>query len=102
MALKRNAPAPAAASEPGQAIDDLKTNNNSTGASNINIQPAVLSAITSEKPKILSKRLFLDSQGQLKKIAAAEMTEGTADRISVSSLKDLAEILTHLEKNQAL
>lgn len=63
---------------------------------------ALLSIITSTRPEFLSKKLYLDDQGQLQKKAAAEMVEGTAEQVTVSGLTDFSTVLQRLKKNQAL
>lgn len=63
---------------------------------------ASLTVVTAVKPDRLAKRLRLDPDGRLEKIAAGQLLEGTARRKTVRDLAHLAEGLTRLEPNQAL
>lgn len=61
-----------------------------------------LTVVTSSKPRTLSKKYWLDSDGNLQKKTVAQMSQGTAQVESVDGLDGLALLLRSLAHNQAL
>jgi hypothetical protein len=60
-----------------------------------------LTRITSARPRRLSKGFRL-RDGTLEKLPGGAMSEGTADKISLSNINELADVLTGLNPAQAL
>lgn len=63
---------------------------------------ANLSIITSITPKTLTKKRTLGANGDMITDTVAQMTEGKAVNVSVTSVKQMADILDGLEHNQAV
>lgn len=61
-----------------------------------------LTKITSTAPKTLTKKYWLDSAGVLQNKTAAHMSEGHADRVTLKTAKELADLLEGLRHNEAL
>ena len=61
-----------------------------------------LTRITSQRPPRLSKGFRLTKDGTLEKLPGGAMSAGTAERLSLSGVGELAEILTSLSPAQAL
>ncbi len=63
---------------------------------------ANLSIITSITPKTLTKKRMLGANGDMITDTIAQMTEGKALNVSITSIQQLANILDSLEHNQAV
>ncbi|PKH65856.1 hypothetical protein CXF61_04245 [Psychrobacter sp. 4Dc] len=63
---------------------------------------ANLSIITSITPKTLTKKRMLGANGDMITDTIAQMTEGKALNVSITSIRQLANILDSLEHNQAV
>lgn len=63
---------------------------------------ANLSIITSITPKTLTKKRMLGANGDMITDTVAQMTEGKAVNVSVTSVQQVADILDGLEHNQAV
>jgi hypothetical protein len=61
-----------------------------------------ITLITSNKPPILTKQFKLSDKGELVKIPAGNVFQGTAERLNISDLDALATLITGLKSNQAL
>lgn len=62
----------------------------------------LISRITSEQPKILSKTYKLDALGNLHKSTSAQLVVGTVERIEIADVDDFVNLLTDLDTSQAL
>lgn len=66
------------------------------------MKPITLSVISSLKPAILTKRIYLDDNGKIAKSTAANMTKGSVQVLILDGTAAFAEQLQALEHNQAL
>ena len=73
-----------------------------TTATSASPAPLALTIITSEQPDRLTKVLSLTPDGTLQKQAAANMREGSARRVQVHGLHELAQMLDALTPDQAV
>ena len=65
------------------------------------VNQAIFSVITSEKPQSLTKKYELIN-GNINKSVSANLYEGSAVYCSISSVEQFGQKLTSLETNQAL
>lgn len=69
---------------------------------NTNTQNATLTVITSHKPSQLTKVISLSKEGKMVKQPSAQLIEGSAETMELTTISDFAALLTMLESNQAL
>lgn len=67
-----------------------------------NTQNATLTVITSHKPSQLTKVISLSKEGKMVKQPSAQLIEGSAETMELTTISDFAALLTMLESNQAL
>lgn len=61
-----------------------------------------LTKITSSQPETLTKQYALDDSGNLQKSTVANMVNGLAKQVTLSSAEDMAKLLSGLKTNNAL
>ncbi|MBK5941429.1 ATP-binding protein [Halochromatium roseum] len=61
-----------------------------------------LTRITATNPRILTKQFKVGTNGKLVKTSSAQLTEGTAELVTVPSLREFADLLDGLKVSQAL
>ncbi|ERS12326.1 hypothetical protein Q673_01555 [Marinobacter sp. EN3] len=98
--LNRTAPAPVAAGNEGQSIQESGQGDYNTAGQKLTIKPR-LTVISSTKPQRLTKHYSLQAD-KLQKAGGGNMATGHADVVEVDGLQGLADLLASLKPNQAL
>jgi len=63
---------------------------------------AQLTVLSSQSPKVLTKQILLDDEGNMVKIPSAHLTRGNAEVVEIQSMQEFSELLQGLEDSQAL
>jgi len=63
---------------------------------------AQLTVLSSQSPKVLTKQILLDDEGNMVKIPSAHLTRGNAEVVEIQSMQEFSELLQDLEDSQAL
>ena len=90
------------ATSTGAALNDTSAQAPATTAAPARAPVLQFTVFTSTEPERLTKVLSLNRDGTLNKQAAASMMAGTAQRVRVSGLQELANVLDHLNPAQAV